>query len=148
MPTGRDVDADLERRRRLTMIHAFFLEGGAGDVDLCPLARTEGRLHAVLSKVSGLETWKLWIDLDEFLIRRIRLLLPPGNGAVGVTGPMTVEWRFLDFRMAGKRLVPHTFRILLNGRPFQEGRITEFRMDQGLTDEDFKASIEHPSPSS
>ena len=133
-PTGRDVKADLERRRRLTMIHVFFLEGEAGEVDLGPPTKIEGRLHAVLSKKSGVETWRLWIDLDEFLIRRIRLLLPSGEGA----GPMSVEWRFMDFKKAGKRLVPHAFRIFLNARPFQEGRITEFRMDQGLTEEDFR----------
>jgi hypothetical protein len=137
-PTGRDVKADLERRRRLTMIHAFFLEDEACEVEMGPLTKIEGRLHAVLSKRSGVESWKLWIDLDELLVRRIRLLLPSGNGASSITGPLSVEWRFMKFKKAGKRLVPHAFRILMNGRSFQEGRITKFRMDQGLTDEDFR----------
>jgi hypothetical protein len=137
-PTGRDVSADLERRRRLTMIHAFFLDGSAEGVELIPPQRIEERWHAVLEKSIGGETWKLWIDLEDFLIRRIRLYLPSGDPESGRAGPLSVEWTFRDFREISGRTVPHAFRIHLNGQLFQEGEITGFRLNQGLGAEDFR----------
>jgi hypothetical protein len=136
--TGREVEADLERRRRLTLVHAFFMEKDQNDVVLAETTKEQGLPCAVLLKKTGFETWKLWIDLERFLIRKIRLLLPPGDPASGVTGPLSVEWHYSGFRPMAGRLVPRQFQIYLNGELFQKGEITRFSLNQGLTDKDFR----------
>jgi len=136
--SGRNVDQDLNRRRKLTMIHAFFLENRSESVTIRPCEKVGDHRCAVLSKDEGEETWRIWIDLNSFLIRKIRLLLPKGqDGAAGIAGPVTVDWNFKEFKKIQGRQVPHTFITYLNDGPFQRGRISRFKMNSGLADIDF-----------
>lgn len=136
--TDRDIGTDLDRRRRSTLIHAFLLEEGGEPMELSGRGEAGGMRCAVLTKRAGVEIWKVWIDLERFLIRKIRLLLPPGDAASGVAGPLSVEWRFSDFKEVEGRQVPHVYEQHLNGKLFQKGRITSFRLNGGLTQDDFR----------
>jgi hypothetical protein len=136
--TTRSVEKDLERRIRQIMIHAFFLEENALSPVLPPPEKVEDSLCARLSRTVGEETWRIWIDLDHYYIRKIRLLLPPGEGKeMGISGAVTVEWRFREFKRHGLRLLPHLCETFINDRPFQQSRIQAFRMNQGFEDRDF-----------
>ncbi|MBU0755048.1 MAG: hypothetical protein KJ645_07890, partial [Planctomycetes bacterium] len=137
-PTDRDVTADLVQRKRLTMIHAFFLEEEVKDVTLAEVERLEDRPCACLDKRCGEETWRIWIDLSEYRIRKIGLLMPSAEQASGLSGSLAVDWIFDDFQWVESRLVPFTYQTFLNGTLFQEGRILRFALNQGFTTDDFK----------
>jgi hypothetical protein len=136
-PTIRDVRSDLLQRRRSSMIHAFFQEEGAAGVILSSRDDLAGISCAVLSKQAGEETWRIWIDLKEFLIRKIRLILPSAEAATGLAGSLTVDWYYAVFKRESGRLVPFAYRTYLNGELFQEGRVKAFALNQELTAKEF-----------
>jgi hypothetical protein len=136
-PTDRDVSPDLLQRRRSSMIHAFFRADDYAGVTLSSRDDLLGVACAVLSKEAGDETWRIWIDLEEFLIRKIRLVLPSAEASTGLPGRLTVEWYHADFKRVSGRLVPHAYRTYLNGELFQQGRVKAFALNQGLETGDF-----------
>jgi len=133
----RDVSADLDQRRRLLMIHAFFLEEDGRHALFEGLDEAEGARCAVLSRKDGERTWQLWIDPEDATIRKIRLDMPSAQEATGLPGEMTVEWTYGGFETRQGRLVPRTYAIRLNGRLFQEGEVLRFALNQGLSLDDF-----------
>jgi len=128
-PTDRDVQAVVDRLRRSTLIHAFFLEDRATGVELSPPVIMEGEPCAVLALERRGQSWKIWIDLNQFLIRKKRLVLPAGDEAGGIAGPLSMEWSYSGFEMMDGRLVPTRFKLDRNSRPFMEGRITRFDLE-------------------
>jgi hypothetical protein len=135
--TDRDVTPDLEKRRRTLMIHSFFLENDARTVDLVHTADDRGRKCAVLTRKAENETWKLWIDLEKYRIRKVSLLMKAADPASGIHGPLTVEWQYDDFEVMDGRLVPRSSWVLLNDHLFQEGRVTRFALNRGIPEADF-----------
>jgi hypothetical protein len=136
-PTNRIVEPDLKRLLRSTLIHGFFLENQARAVRISPAVKMGGFTCTVLSLDQDGESWKIWIDLDRFFIRKKRLLLPPGDPLSGSSGPVSVEWFFSDFQPMNQRWVAQTFQIFRNGNSFQEGKVTRFSLNEGLPDEAF-----------
>lgn len=136
--TGRDVTDDLRQSFRRTRIHAFFLEDQAEHVTITANTTLDKRPCTVLTRTAGQEKWRIWIDLDQFLIRKIRLVLAKAESASNVPGALSVEWLFSNFKYRGIRNVPFSYKTYLNGKLFQKGEVTEVLLNQGLKEEDFR----------
>lgn len=129
--TNRSVKRDLKRRLRLSMIHAFFLENRAEEVQFMGIQEVNGRDCAVLLKKADQETWRIFIDQEQGLIRKIGLTLPPqDSGAI-------VDWTFDEFKRTQARMAPQVCVTRINDKVFQRGRLLEFQMNSGLTETDF-----------
>lgn len=143
--TGRKVQADLERRRRQLLLHGFFMEDGARHTTIDMRVDLEGVKCVVLARKADGERWRIWIDLEQYLIRKVELFMKAGNAAVGLTGDIVIDWYYSDFRWVGKRLVPHAFLTFINKKPFQKGKVERAVVDTGLTRKDFSPR-EAPAP--